>query len=279
MRITNGNTGIGCMLRNDNESFYILRTESGQPYGDWTSARPMRIQWSTSNVWFENNLYAGNDLIAGSWIYAGSGGHYTWNGRTDAYIGCGNYNNTNNIYYYAGYHAFYVNGDSGSGMMYIETSGVSSRKGFRNSSDERIKKDFQYFDDDFIKSYMQLEPIKYRFKDDTDISYHIGFKAQNVNSVLNDYGKSHNEQFGICATHHIDPEYAEKTYGENNMTEVYTLAYDELIGANTFMIQKTRKDLMYQAGRIDMQEAIINDLQTRLLQAEKTIKQLTQALA
>lgn len=279
MRITNGNTGIGCMLRNDNESFYILRTESGQPYGDWTSARPMRIQWSTSNVWFENNLYAGNDLIAGSWIYAGSGGHYTWNGRTDAYIGCGNYNNTNNIYYYAGYHAFYVNGDSGSGMMYIETSGVSSRKGFRNSSDERIKKDFQYFDDDFIKSYMQLEPIKYRFKDDTDISYHIGFKAQNVNSVLNDYGKSHNEQFGICATHHIDPEYAEKTYGEKNMTEVYTLAYDELIGANTFMIQKTRKDLIYQAGRIDMQEAIINDLQTRLLQAEKTIKQLTQALA
>ena len=260
------------------ESFYILRTESGQPYGDWTSARPMRIQWSTSNVWFENNLYAGNDLIAGSWIYAGSGGHYTWNGRTDAYIGCGNYNNTNNIYYYAGYHAFYVNGDSGSGMMYIETSGVSSRKGFRNSSDERIKKDFQYFDDDFIKSYMQLEPIKYRFKDDTDISYHIGFKAQNVNSVLNDYGKSHNEQFGICATHHIDPEYAEKTYGEKNMTEVYTLAYDELIGANTFMIQKTRKNLIYQAGRIDMQEAIINDLQTRLLQAEKTIKQLTQAL-
>lgn len=279
MRITNGNTGIGCMLRNDNESFYILRTESGQPYGDWTSARPMRIQWSTSNVWFENNLYAGNDLIAGSWIYAGSDGHYTWNGRTDAYIGCGNYNNTNNIYYYAGYHAFYVNGDSGSGMMYIETSGVSSRKGFRNSSDERIKKDFRHFDDDFIKSYMQLEPIKYRFKDDTDISYHIGFKAQNVNSVLNDYGKSHNEQFGICATHHIDPEYAEKTYGENNMTEVYTLAYDELIGANTFMIQKTRKDLIYQAGRIDMQEAIINDLQIRLLQAEKTIKQLTQALA
>lgn len=227
----------------------------------------------------DSNIISNNDLIANSWVYAGQNAHYTWQNQSDCYFSCGYYNNTNNIYYYAGYHAFYVNGDSGSGMMYIETSGVSSRKGFRNSSDERIKKDFQYFDDDFIKSYMQLEPIKYRFKDDTDISYHIGFKAQNVNSVLNDYGKSHNEQFGICATHHIDPEYAEKTYGENNMTEVYTLAYDELIGANTFMIQKTRKDLMYQAGRIDMQEAIINDLQTRLLQAEKTIKQLTQALA
>lgn len=279
MRITNGNTGIGCMLRNDNESFYILRTESGQPYGDWTSARPMRIQWSTSNVWFENNLYAGNDLVAGSWIYAGSGGHYTWNGRTDAYLGCGNYNNTNNIYYYAGYHAFYVNGDSGSGMMYIETSGVSSRKGFRNSSDERIKKDFKHFDDDFINSYMQLEPVKYRFKDDSDDKYHIGFKAQNVDKTLNAYGKKYDEQFGICITSHINPDYAKKAYGIENMNEVYTLAYDELIGANTFMIQKTRKDLLYQSGKIDIHEAIINDLQFKIAKMEKKIEQLTKALA
>lgn len=279
MRITNGNTGIGCMLRNDNESFYILRTESGQPYGDWTSARPMRIQWSTSNVWFENNLYAGNDLVAGSWIYAGSGGHYTWDGRTDAYLGCGNYNNTNNIYYYAGYHAFYVNRDSGSGMMYIETSGVSSRKGFRNSSDERIKKDFKHFDDDFINSYMQLEPVKYRFKDDSDDKYHIGFKAQNVDKTLNAYGKKYDEQFGICITSHINPDYAKKAYGIENMNEVYTLAYDELIGANTFMIQKTRKDLLYQASKIDIHEAIINDLQFKIAKMEKKIEQLTKALA
>lgn len=244
---------------------------------DYTSRIIAQKGWDCLN--FTGSIELGADLYANGWIYNSSGGHYSWNGRTDAYISCGNYNNTNNIYYYAGYHAFYVNGDSGSGMMYIETSGVSSRKGFRNSSDERIKKDFRHFDDDFIKSYMQLEPIKYRFKDDTDISYHIGFKAQNVNSVLNDYGKSHNEQFGICATHHIDQEYAEKTYGENNMTEVYTLAYDELIGANTFMIQKTRKDLLYQAGKIDIHEAIINDLQFKIAKMEKKIEQLTKALA
>lgn len=260
-------------IQSDNNSSFLSSTGFEFKWGG-----DCRILSMGDGVKCYHTMYA-TDFVADGWIYNASGGHYTWKDRTDAYISCGNYNNTNNIYYYAGYHAFYVNGDSGSGMMYIETSGVSSRKGFRNSSDERIKKDFRHFDDDFIKSYMQLEPIKYRFKDDTDISYHIGFKAQNVNSVLNDYGKSHNEQFGICATHHIDPEYAEKTYGEKNMIEVYTLAYDELIGANTFMIQKTRKDLIYQAGRIDMQEAIINDLQTRLLQAEKTIKQLTQALA
>ena len=269
LAITNGTLYI----QSDNNSAFLSSTGFEFEWGG-----DYRILSVGDGVKCYRNLYA-TDFIADGWIYNAPGGHYTWKDRNDAYISCGDYNNTNNVYYYAGYHAFYVNGDSGSGMMYIETSGVSSRKGFRNSSDERIKKDFRHFDDDFINSYMQLEPIKYRFKDDTDNSYHIGFKAQNVNSVLNDYGKSHNEQFGICATHHIDPEYAEKTYGENNMTEVYTLAYDELIGANTFMIQKTRKDLMYQAGRIDMQEAIINDLQTRLLQAEKTIKQLTQALA
>lgn len=269
LAITNGVLHI----QSDNNSAFLSSTGFEFEWGG-----DYRILSVGDGVKCYHTMYA-TDFVADGWIYNASGGHYTWTDRNDAYISCGSYNNTNNIYYYAGYHAFYVNGDSGSGMMYIETSGVSSRKGFRNSSDERIKKDFRHFDDDFIKSYMQLEPIKYRFKDDTDISYHIGFKAQNVNSVLNDYGKSHNEQFGICATHHIDPEYAEKTYGENNMTEVYTLAYDELIGANTFMIQKTRKDLIYQAGRIDMQEAIINDLQIRLLQAEKTIKQLTQALA
>lgn len=269
LAITNG----ALHIQSDNNSAFLSSTGFEFEWGG-----DYRILSVGDGVKCYHTMYA-TDFVADGWIYNASDGHYTWTDRNDAYISCGSYNNTNNIYYYAGYHAFYVNGDSGSGMMYIDTSGVSSRKGFRNSSDERIKKDFRHFDDDFIKSYMQLEPIKYRFKDDTDNSYHIGFKAQNVNSALNDYGKSHNEQFGICATHHIDPEYAEKTYGENNMTEVYTLAYDELIGANTFMIQKTRKDLIYQAGRIDMQEAIINDLQIRLLQAEKTIKQLTQALA
>ena len=164
-------------------------------------------------------------------------------------------------------------------MMYIETSGVSSRKGFRNSSDERIKKDFKHFDDDFINSYMQLEPVKYRFKDDSDDKYHIGFKAQNVDKTLNAYGKKYDEQFGTCVASHINQDYAEKAYGIKDMNEVYTLAYDELIGANTFMIQKTRKDLLYQSGKIDIHEAIINDLQFKIAKMEKKIEQLTKALA
>lgn len=240
-------------------------------YADYTSRIIAQSNWDC--------LSFTGSILLGGYIYNSSNGHYTWDGRTDAYLGCGNYNNTNNIYYYAGYHAFYVNGDSGSGMMYIETSGVSSRKGFRNSSDERIKKDFKHFDDDFINSYMQLEPVKYRFKDDSDDKYHIGFKAQNVDKTLNAYGKKYDEQFGTCVASHINQDYAEKAYGIKYMNEVYTLAYDELIGANTFMIQKTRKDLLYQSGKIDIHEAIINDLQFKIAKMEKKIEQLTKALA
>lgn len=240
-------------------------------YADYTSRIIAQSNWDC--------LSFTGSILLGGYIYNSSNGHYTWDGRTDAYLGCGNYNNTNNIYYYAGYHAFYVNGDSGSGMMYIETSGVSSRKGFRNSSDERIKKDFKHFDDDFINSYMQLEPVKYRFKDDSDDKYHIGFKAQNVDKTLNAYGKKYDEQFGTCVASHINQDYAEKAYGIKDMNEVYTLAYDELIGANTFMIQKTRKDLLYQSGKIDIHEAIINDLQFKIAKMEKKIEQLTKALA
>lgn len=260
-------------IQSDNNSSFLSSTGFEFKWGG-----DYRILSMGDGVKCYRNLYA-TDFIADGWIYNASGGHYTWKDRADAYISCGNYNNTNNIYYYAGYHAFYVNGDSGSGMMYIETSGVSSRKGFRNSSDERIKKDFKHFDDDFINSYMQLEPVKYRFKDDSDDKYHIGFKAQNVDKTLNAYGKKYDEQFGTCVASHINQDYAEKAYGIKDMNEVYTLAYDELIGANTFMIQKTRKDLLYQAGKIDIHEAIINDLQFKIAKMEKKIEQLTKALA
>ena len=224
------------------------------------------------------NLYT-TDVYVNGWTYAAMGSHYTWQGQWEAYLSCGNYNSTNNIYYYAGYHAFYVTNDSGSGMMYINTNGVTSRVGFTKTSDERIKKNFKTFDDNFISEYMNLKPVRYQLKDDDSDKYHFGFKAQDVAKTLDHYGQKTGEQYDVCVADTIDPKHAKEVFGEDNMDTVYGLRYDEIVPINTFMIQKTRKDLMYQVGKIDMQEAIINDLQTRLLQAEKTIKQLTQALA
>lgn len=231
-------------------------------YNDYTSRIIAQKGWDCLN--FTGSIELGVDLYAGGYIYNSSGGHYTWNGRTDAYISCGNYNNTNNIYYYAGYHAFYVNGDSGSGMMYIETSGVSSRKGFRNSSDERIKQNFSHFDDNFIDTYMNLEPVQYQFKNDTNDKYHFGFKAQQTERILNAYGQESDKSYGICATHAINPEKAEKLYGVKDMHEEYTLAYDELIAPTTYMVQHTYKELESTKNELEQVKQEKADLEARL---------------
>ena len=212
----------------------------------------------------DSNIISNNDLIANSWVYAGQNAHYTWQNQLDCYFSCGYYNNTNNVYYYAGYHAFYVNGDSGSGMMYIDTSGVSSRKGFRNSSDERIKQNFSHFDDNFIDTYMSLEPVQYQFKNDTDDKYHFGFKAQQTERILNAYGQESDKSYGLCATHAINPEKAEKLYGVKDMHEEYTLAYDELIAPTTYMVQHTYKELESTKDELTKVKQEKADLETRL---------------
>lgn len=231
-------------------------------YADYTSR--IIAQKNRDCLSFTGSIELGADLYAYGWIYNAPGGHYTWNNRNDAYISCGNYNNTNNIYYYAGYHAFYVNGDSGSGMMYIETSGVSSRKGFRNSSDERIKQNFSHFDDNFIDTYMSLEPVQYQFKNDTNDKYHFGFKAQQTERILNAYGQESDKSYGICATHAINPEKAEKLYGVKDMHEEYTLAYDELIAPTTYMVQHTYKELESTKNELEQVKQEKADLEARL---------------
>lgn len=271
-RITTGDQGIELYGDTPYIDFHY-----DNRYSDYTSRI---IADSSGCLHITDSLAVDTDIhVNNGYIYNSTYGHYSWWNKSHCYISCNSANGTDNVYYYAGYHAFYVNSDSGSGMVYINKNGAECRKGFRNTSDERTKKDFKHFDDDFIKSYMQLEPIKYRFKDDADEKYHIGFIAQNVDKTLNTYGKNHDEQFGTCVASHINQDYAEKAYGIKDMNEVYTLAYDELIGANTFMIQKTRKDLLYQAGKIDIHEAIINDLQFKIAKMEKKIEQLTKALA
>lgn len=254
LAITNGTLYI----QSDNNSAFLSSTGFEFEWGG-----DYRILSVGDGVKCYRNLYA-TDFIADGWIYNAPGGHYTWKDRNDAYISCGNYNNTNNVYYYAGYHAFYVNGDSGSGMMYIETSGVSSRKGFRNSSDERIKQNFSHFDDNFIDTYMSLEPVQYQFKNDTDDKYHFGFKAQQTERILNAYGQESDKSYGICATHAIDSEKAEKLYGVKDMHEEYTLAYDELIAPTTYMVQHTYKELESTKDELTKVKQEKADLEARL---------------
>lgn len=208
------------------------------------------------------NLYA-TDFIAGGWIYNASGGHYTWQGMTQCYISANTYNSTN-IYYYADYHAFYVNGDSKNGMMYINTNGVTSRVGFTKTSDERIKKNFESFDDNIIDAYMNIEPVKYQLKQSSNDNYHFGFKAQHVDKVFSDYGDTYNESFDICTSRPIDPDKAKELYGVDDMTEEYGLRYDELIAPTTYMVQHTYKELQSTKDELTKVKQEKADLEVRL---------------
>ena len=208
------------------------------------------------------NLYA-TDFIADGWIYNASGGHYTWKDRDDAYISCGDYNG-HNVYYYANYHAFYVNKDSGQGMMYINTNGVTSRVGFTKTSDERIKKNFESFDDNIIDAYMNIEPVKYQLKQSSNDKYHFGFKAQHIDKVFSDYGDIYNESFDICTSRPIDPDKAKELYGVDGMVEEYGLRYDELIAPTTYMVQHTYKELESTKDELTKIKQEKTDLETRL---------------
>lgn len=150
-----------------------------------------------------------------------------------------------------------------------------------STSDENLKENFTTLDqyEDF---YMNLNPIGFNYIGDYDgKKTHFGFGAHKTEDILESEGYD-SDKFAVVTHRPLVQEDIEKRFGKDVEVDIeteYGISYTEFIALNTHMIQKTRKDLIYQAGRIDMQEAIINDLQTRLLQAEKTIKQLTQALA
>lgn len=208
--------------------------------------------------------FTGSILLGGD-IYNSSNGHYTWDGKTDAYLSCGNYSGGNNIYYYANYHAFYVNKDSDQGMMYINTNGVTSRVGFTKTSDERIKKNFESFDDNIIDAYMNIEPVKYQLKQSSNDNYHFGFKAQHIDKIFSDYGDTYNESFDICTSRPIDPDKAKELYGVDGMVEEYGLRYDELIAPTTYMVQHIYKEF----EQVKQEKA---DLETRLQAIEAKLR-------
>lgn len=232
----------------------------GNSDSDYTS-RIIAQEWGLQIV---GTATVTGDLYCDTHIYTCTNGHFSWAGQTDAYLGCGNYSGGNNIYYYANYHAFYVNNDSGSGMMYINTNGVTSRVGFTKTSDERIKKNFESFDDNIIDAYMNIEPVKYQLKQSSNDNYHFGFKAQHVDKVFSDYGDTYNESFDICTSRPIDPDKAKELYGVDDMTEEYGLRYDELIAPTTYMVQHIYKELESTKGELAKVKQEKADLETRL---------------
>lgn len=150
-----------------------------------------------------------------------------------------------------------------------------------STSDENLKENFTTLDqyEDF---YMNLNPIGFNYIGDYDgKKTHFGFGAHKTEDILESEGYD-SDKFAVVTHRPLVQEDIEKRFGKDIDVDIeteYGVSYTEFIALNTHMIQKTRKDLLYQSGKIDIHEAIINDLQFKIAKMEKKIEQLTKALA
>lgn len=167
-------------------------------------------------------------------------------------------------------------------VLYGSQVRLSSSTGATVTSDRRLKKDFSDFDERYDKFFMNLKPQTYRMayeKNADEYKRANGFIAQDVEQALIN-ANINPEELDVISYDTSDKEFLDEMFNGHppDIRKQYSLNYNNFISLNTHMIQKTRKEVSYQAGRLDMYEAVINDLQTRLLQAEKEIKQLKQAV-
>lgn len=167
-------------------------------------------------------------------------------------------------------------------VLYGSQVKLNSSTGTTVTSDRRLKKDFRDFDERYEKFFMNLKPQIYRMayeKNAEEYKRTNGFVAQDVERALIN-ADINPEELDLISHDTADKEFLDEMFNGHppDIQKQYSLNYNNFISLNTHMIQKTRTEMSYQSGRLDMQQAIINDLQTRLWQAEKEIEQLKQAV-
>jgi hypothetical protein len=252
IRIISGN--IGCMVRNDSADFYILRTNSGDPYGGWTNDRPFRINWASNDITCGHNLTA-NDLIANSWVYCSevhSSGAVVIASNSESYYWAHGYQMARGTSW-----GGVCIGDDSQGLRLYGTSIWASHS--ISTSDENLKENFTTLDqyEDF---YMNLNPIGFNYIGDYDgKKTHFGFGAHKTEDILESEGYD-SDKFAVVTHRPLVQEDIEKRFGKDVEVDIeteYGVSYTEFIALNTHMIQKTRKEL-----EIVKQEKA--DLETRL---------------
>ena len=243
-------------------------------YADYTS----RIIANGSNLLsITGNLWVDADIHAGSWLYASE--VHTSGAVVIA-------SDSESFYWAHGYQI--ARGTSWGGVcvgddsqqLRLYGSSIWAAHGI-STSDENLKENFTTLDqyEDF---YMNLNPIGFNYIGDYDgKKTHFGFGAHKTEDILESEGYD-SDKFAVVTHRPLVQEDIEKRFGKDIDVDIeteYGVSYTEFIALNTHMIQKTRKDLLYQAGKIDIHEAIINDLQFKIAKMEKEIEQLTKALA
>lgn len=264
-------TGGALSIHSVNNSTYLSSTGFEFEWGG-----DYRILSVGDGVKCYRNLYA-TDFIADGWLYASE--VHTSGAVVIA-------SDSESFYWAHGYQI--ARGTSWGGVcvgddsqqLRLYGSSIWAAHGI-STSDENLKENFTTLDqyEDF---YMNLNPIGFNYIGDYDgKKTHFGFGAHKTEDILESEGYD-SDKFAVVTHRPLVQEDIEKRFGKDIDVDIeteYGVSYTEFIALNTHMIQKTRKDLLYQAGKIDIHEAIINDLQFKIAKMEKKIEQLTKALA
>lgn len=264
-------TGGALSIHSVNNSTYLSSTGFEFEWGG-----DYRILSVGDGVKCYRNLYA-TDFIADGWLYASevhTSGAVVIASDSESYYWAHGYQMARGT----SWGGVCVGDDSQQLRLY--GSSIWAAHGI-STSDENLKENFTTLDqyEDF---YMNLNPIGFNYIGDYDgKKTHFGFGAHKTEDILESEGYD-SDKFAVVTHRPLVQEDIEKRFGKDIDVDIeteYGVSYTEFIALNTHMIQKTRKDLLYQSGKIDIHEAIINDLQFKIAKMEKKIEQLTKALA
>lgn len=118
-----------------------------------------------------------------------------------------------------------------------QTSKITSA-GIDTTSDIRLKENVTPIDGRYEKLMLDISPILFNMKDDRENipkRKNIGFSAQQVESLMSDYGIDYNEFAAL----------------NKNEDGIYSLNYNEFISLNTHMIQTLYKKIIELQKRIE----------------------------
>lgn len=148
---------------------------------------------------------------------------------------------------------------------YLRGASVRLKDGTAVTSNLKKKHDvYSLKNSKYEDMFNYLKPISYKLNDGDSGRNHLGFGAQHVVAAIEKAGLT-TKEYGAVIIDYVDGQAVD-----------YCLRYEEFIALNTHMIQKTRQELFNCRNKMDLQQTIINDLQTRLYKVEKRLEELNQ---
>ena len=139
------------------------------------------------------------------------------------------------------------------GANHIHLEGtVYNKSGTVIHSDRNVKNNISYEMEKYENFYKLIKPVYYKLNEGTSDRYHIGYIYQDIESALLKSGLTTQDFAGVVKAH------------QNNEELFCGIRYEEFIALNTYMIQKTRKELEEKNNKIQQLENKIDELEQKL---------------